>query len=89
MASRAPSVREAPSAELRELSRQVLQQRYATFLDEPVPALNGRTPRVAAADPALRTALDRLLCEHEYGVTQQVGAGVIDFGRMRREIGLE
>jgi hypothetical protein len=47
------------------------QRQYATFLDEPIPWLDGRTPRAAAADPALRPRLVSLMKTHICGVDQR------------------
>jgi hypothetical protein len=65
-----------------------MQHHYATFLDTPIPALDDRTPRQAARDPALRERLDALLRDHEYGTTQRIGESAVDFAAMRRELGL-
>jgi hypothetical protein len=43
---------------------EAFRQQYATFADEPLPWLNGRTPRAAAADTALRPRLIRLMKTH-------------------------
>ncbi len=40
------------------------RQQYATFADEPLPYLEGQTPRMAAADPALRLRLLSLMKTH-------------------------
>ena len=43
------------------------RHQYATFADEPMPWLDGRTPRAAAADPALRPRLVSLMKTHIRG----------------------
>lgn len=43
----------APSDEERELMKSFMDQHYQKTLDEPIPALNNRTPRECSADPAL------------------------------------
>ena len=43
---------------------EALRHQYATFIDEPLPWLDGRTPRAAAADPALRPRLVSLMKNH-------------------------
>jgi hypothetical protein len=88
MRASAPKVREASSPEQLDLIAMVLRQHYEGFLDVPVPALDDLSPRQAARDPTMRDRLDRLLREHEHGVTRQVGPGVVDFAAIRREIGL-
>ena len=45
-------------------SAAVLRHQYATFADEPMPALDGLTPRAASHDPALRPRLVRLMRTH-------------------------
>lgn len=50
-----------PPEELRQAAVQVLQQHYEAWLDEPVPALGGATPRVAAAADALRPRVAELI----------------------------
>lgn len=52
-----------PVAVLEELAAR-LRHRYMEFLDEPVPTLDGQTPRAAAADPALRGQLLELMKVH-------------------------
>ncbi len=87
-ASAAPRVTQQPTAEMKAVVAQALRRRYAAFLDEPIPALRGHSPRVAAARPELRAALDTLLREHEFHVTREFGPALIDFAAMRRELGL-
>ena len=41
-----------------------LRQQYAAFPDDPIPWLEGRTPRAAAADPVLRPRLVSLMKTH-------------------------
>jgi hypothetical protein len=44
--------------------------------------------RYAYHDTDMRRRVDQLLRDHEHGVVQQVGPGVIDFAAMRRELDL-
>lgn len=53
------------------------------WLDEPIPALNGATPREAAADPTRRPDLIRLL--DNYGPAEP---GTMDPARLRAHLGL-
>lgn len=46
---------------------EAFRQQYATFIDEPLPWLDGRTPRAAAADPTLRPRLVSLMKNHIRG----------------------
>ncbi|AUX31969.1 uncharacterized protein SOCE836_041050 [Sorangium cellulosum] len=50
-----------PPDELRQAAVQLLQQHYEAWLDEPVPALDGATPRAAAAVDALRPRVAELI----------------------------
>lgn len=49
------------------------------WIDLPVPALGGRTPREAARDPRMRERLDAPLA---------APSGVMDTDRLRRRLGL-
>jgi tetratricopeptide (TPR) repeat protein len=53
-----------PEVETRLLGK-VLHRHFTEWLDQQIPALNGRTPRVAARDPQLRPRLIQLLREME------------------------
>jgi hypothetical protein len=55
------------------------------WLDEPIPALAGRTPRQAAADPTRRGDLTRLLDSFP---TDPANPGLMDPRRLRAELGL-
>ena len=55
------------------------------WLDEPVPALRGLTPRQAAADPIGRTELERLLNSFDNCDT---GPGTMSAARLRAALGL-
>jgi hypothetical protein len=84
-----PRERTPPSKPELEALREFFRQHYAAFLDEPIPMLADKTPRQAAKLPRLRAKLDELLRQHEHGVAQQIGAGVVDFAAMRRTLGLD
>lgn len=64
------------SAYLADMQRNLEETHRQHWLDMPVPALGGRTPRQAASDPALRDKLEALLLdfeEHEhYGLENQL-----------------
>ncbi|HEY1737103.1 MAG TPA: hypothetical protein VGI86_00245 [Acidimicrobiia bacterium] len=55
------------------------------WLDEPVPALHGLTPRQAAADPIGRTGLERLLDTFD---SYDTGPGTMSAVRLRAALGL-
>jgi hypothetical protein len=60
------------------------------WLDEEIPALDGRTPRQAASDPARRDRLERLLrdLEGQYERALRDDAPAYDPSWMREELGL-
>jgi len=76
-----------PGAEQIELAFK--ERHYADWLDEPIPALAGATPRAAAATPAGRAAVDLLLKEIENQEHRAAGAAAFDFSALRRELGLQ
>lgn len=61
------------------------------WLDESVPALEGLTPREAAADEHGRPLLEALLrqFEHEAALAQTAGRRPMDVGALRAELGLD
>jgi hypothetical protein len=63
---------------------------YAKWVDEPVPALNGRTPREAVRTKAGREAVEALLREFENSEDRVRGAGgsAFDFSVVRAALGL-
>jgi SEC-C motif len=81
--------------ELREPAREavadMLQQHYEKWLDEPVPALDGSTPRAAADTEALRPRLAAMIEDLEgmYERALAEGAGAFDPTWMWEELGLE
>jgi hypothetical protein len=86
-----PSQKEIPPEIEAELMKNFYRDRYTKFPDEEVPALNGLTPRQAAADPASRPLLLDLMKEHLNGIesmNRKKGFDInIDFAL--RELGLE
>lgn len=57
----AGAVLDSESPEIAAVLEQVTRQYEQAWLDEPIPALSGRTPRECAADPTRRPDLIRLL----------------------------
>ena len=81
---------EVPEEAQREMIQQFQEQHYAKWVDRPVPALQGKTPREAAQSKAGRSALEALLRDLENGEERrrrQTGVG-FDFGPIRRELKL-
>ena len=81
------------------LNAEISRQAQARWLDDNVPALDGLTPRQAAADPTMREQLERLLDEFDRrddrfgdafsGVDGVVGGAVTyDTAALRRELGI-
>ncbi len=94
--ARSPRREPAPSPELppeleREVVTQFYEQHYRSWLDEPVPALDGRTPRHAARLKTARPKLVALLKQLENHMERERGAGrlAVDLGWMWGELGLE
>jgi len=77
-----------------EIQQQILQrhsdEHYRRFLDEPVPAIDGWTPRDAAASPAMRPHLIELMKEHVNGMERRARQeGIrIDIAWVLEELGL-
>ena len=63
-----PPQKEIPPEVEAELMKNFYRDRYTKFPDEEVPALNGLTPRQAAADPESRPLLLDLMKEHLNGI---------------------
>ncbi len=81
---------EVPPEVQAELIGQFLEQHYGGWLDTPLPALNGRTPREAAALKSVRPKLISLLKHMESSSARDRRAGrpAYDFGWMWAELGL-
>ena len=58
------------------------------WINEPVPALGGLTPRKAAADPKARPGLEALLDDMAWQQRQSGGHGLMDAARLRRLLAL-
>lgn len=64
-------------------------QHYAAWIDTPVPALGGRTPRQAARTQRGREQVDVILRSMENGEHRAGGGPPFDFGTLRRGLGLD
>lgn len=66
---------DAPSAVPEEVRRCEIEEahrrHYEKFMDEPVPALDGKSPRAAAVDPAMRPQLVELMKGHLHGLERR------------------
>ncbi len=83
--------REVPSEIEREIIAEFEERYYREWLDIPLPALRGRTPRHAATLKTLRPALVDLLKDFESHAERRKRSGkpAYDFSWMWRELGLE
>ncbi|MEV6621429.1 hypothetical protein AB0M83_18830 [Amycolatopsis sp. NPDC051106] len=86
-AVRGPSVEQLPASgpEVRAILDQFVRDYEQKWLDEPIPALSGHTPREAAADPFRRGDLIRLLAAFPDSHGEP---GVMDSGRLHAALGL-
>lgn len=84
-----PGADESPDpadAEVADMLDQVVRQYEANWLDEPIPALAGATPREAAEDPTRRDDLSRLL--DSFPPTAPDNPGMMSPDRLRTALGL-
>ncbi len=90
-----PSRRRNPSAsqplppEALAVLHELKARHMREWLDTPVPALGGKTPRSAAKNKAGRAGLDVLLREIELMESQAPPEMRGDIGWLRRELGME
>lgn len=75
----------------RQAVLQYLQQHYERWVDEPIPMLDGETPRHAATKPELRGRVAKLIdgLEEMYEKARQEGSAAYDPSWMWKELGLE
>lgn len=72
----------------RELVGRYLQDHYRRWLDAPLPALDGQTPREAARTDRGRAQVDALLKDIENSTLAMPGGEAVDFAALRRELAL-
>ncbi|MBW2496371.1 MAG: SEC-C domain-containing protein [Deltaproteobacteria bacterium] len=77
-----------PSPEMRALASAIKEQHYTEWLDVPVPALRGETPRAAVATEDGRARVEALLADFEEAERSLPADERFNFGRLRRELGL-
>lgn len=68
----------------KELAGAFLAQHMRAWIDLPIPALQGRTPRQAAADPASRREVENLLRDFEYRAAHSRSPDSIELIEIRR-----
>jgi len=89
--ARAAEASEVPPEVQAAVVGQFYEEHYRKWLDEPIPALAGRTPREAAALKSARPRLVALLkgMENMSERDRRAGRPAYDFGWMWAELGLE
>ena len=75
--------------EVNRLLRELKERHYATWPDEPLPALAGRTPRAAVRTADGRRAVDALLKDMEHHEHLSGDDAPFDFSTLRRQLRLE
>lgn len=75
--------------ELQELLKQKKLQHYQGWIDAPVPAIGGLTPREAAGDPQQRAMLEALIKDIEMRENRQDHRQRIDLSFLWEALGLE
>jgi hypothetical protein len=86
--SRSSSGAAESSEAVREALGQIVDQQELRWCDENVPALDGLTPRQAAADPTRREQLERLLVSMPEGGVSPLGFATMRPARLREMLGL-
>ncbi|MBN1440205.1 MAG: hypothetical protein JW929_12425 [Anaerolineales bacterium] len=84
--------KEFPPIVIREIEEKMRHKFSAEWPDQSIPALDGLTPRQAAADPEARSKLEALLKGMEVQNARMEAAGkraVMDAAGIRRELGME
>jgi hypothetical protein len=79
---------EIPEEVQAQLLAPVLQQHIDSWIDEHLPALNGKTPRQAVRTKAGRDKVAAMLKDQENSILRQHGGELVDFSRAYRELGL-
>ncbi|MFQ5478668.1 MAG: YecA family protein [Candidatus Binatia bacterium] len=78
-----------PTPEAERLVVDFKTRHYAAWLDQPLPALDGASPREAAGTAQGRTALDLLLKDMENREQRSSGPAAFDFAALRKELQIE
>ncbi len=76
-----------PSPEEERLVAELKARHYADWADQPLPALDNRTPRECARTAAGRAEVDLLLTDMEHR-ERRVPGTPFDFSAIRRELGI-
>jgi hypothetical protein len=87
--SRRRTAEPADTPEAAQLVLEFKRRHYATWLDEPIPALGGLTPREAVRRRASRRRLELLLQDMEQAEARAPAGQGFDFAWVRGELGME
>jgi hypothetical protein len=74
--------------EVRARMREMEERHWEAWVDQPVPALGGLTPRAAAATPLGRERLEALLADFEDGNRRREPHLRADLAKLRQVLGL-
>ena len=77
---------EVPDADMSEMLRAVKAKHYADWVDQPLPALDGQTPREAVRTKAGKAQVEMLLKDCEYLEGRLPEAQRFDFSVIRRQL---
>lgn len=77
-----------PPAEAAHVVREIMTRHYTEWLDSPIPALEGKTPRQAVRTAKGRAAVDLLLKEIENREQRRPDGAAFDVSWLRRELRL-
>lgn len=80
---------ELPREERQQLVRELKERHYADWLDQPVPALEGKTPRAAARTKRGRAQVDLLLRQLEHLESRLPAAERFAVSGLRNSLGLQ
>jgi hypothetical protein len=69
--------------------REMEERHWAAWMDQPVPALGGLTPRAAAVTPLGRERLEALLGDYEFRNKQREPDERADMSWLRKALGLD
>jgi len=83
-----PRERPVPGPEEIEVVREFKKAHYQSWLDDPVPALGGKTPREATRSERGRAEVDLLLRTMEHSEQRAAPGARFDFAELRRELDL-
>jgi hypothetical protein len=91
LAERSPAAPEPepPPEQVQALLRDLKERHYADWPDQPLPALDGKTPRAAARTQQGRAQVDLLLRQMENREERLPAAERADLSRLRARLGLQ